>query len=459
MESSQVNSATHTVVVKKCLTLAFNCVVFLSAFLKLPLDELARLGVDVNQQYIAGTDAAASLRQAWTQRQAELKLVMDRQLKAADFMGDLAGHFVNSSVPDEDLLIHLEDLDQLLADIDNARDFHTIGKWPALSSLLPGLTHRSVAVQSKAVQCIGTAVKNDYDFQLWVLEVAGGQEAGGENRSVLEVLTAALHEATLRVSSADGRSAPQKEKDDLDELLRRVLYALSAASRGNLDVQSALSATTTSTETSGSGSGSAARPSFVDQLKICVESPELSVGVKRKCWHIVSDLLDEMVYIRHDVADEYAATKTLQEVAGGEGGGADVSAAELAESVLQILKTLRPMGLSFVTPGYEWLLLAEEVAGQIASTCTLGEVADKVEVQVQVEGDQQQSCVLRTGPQVRDVFAHVVKVKTVLRNEYGDELVVSSDSEALSRLRAVEGRYRAAVREFQDHPLMQDTLY
>ena len=39
----------------------------------------------------------------------------------------------------------------------------------------------------------------------------------------------------------------------------------------------------------------------------------------------------------------------------------------LAESVLQILNSLRPMGMSFVSPGYEWLLLAEEVAGEIAS--------------------------------------------------------------------------------------------
>jgi flagellar hook-basal body complex protein FliE len=422
-----------------------------TAFLKLPSDELSRLGVDVSREYIAGTEDADILRAAWSRRQAELKELMDKQLKAADYMGELAGHLVNSSVSDEDLLIHLDDLEQLLSDIDNARDFHTIGKWPVLTSLLPGLTQRSKAVQAKAVHCIGTAVKNDYDFQLWVLEAAGGQAEDTESKSVVEILSSAMNEVSQEISTAATLS--DEAKVELDELLRRILYAISAAARGNLDVQAALSPPKEADVVSSSYN----LPSLVDQLKSCVESPKLSVGVKRKCWHMVADLLDEMVYIRHDVANEYAAMQKAQAAATGD----EISEDGLTESIVQILNTLHPIGMNFVTPNYEWLLLAEEVAGQIASTCKL-----------EAEGRQvnaEESCVIRTNSQLRDIFAHVVKVKTVLRNEHGikldsaaDELDHSNDGndiDQLTKLRKIAGKHREEVQMFLDHPLMQDQLY
>eukprot|EP00603_Paraphysomonas_imperforata_P001698 CAMPEP_0114441484 /NCGR_PEP_ID=MMETSP0103-20121206/16399_1 /TAXON_ID=37642 ORGANISM="Paraphysomonas imperforata, Strain PA2" /NCGR_SAMPLE_ID=MMETSP0103 /ASSEMBLY_ACC=CAM_ASM_000201 /LENGTH=498 /DNA_ID=CAMNT_0001612601 /DNA_START=56 /DNA_END=1552 /DNA_ORIENTATION=+ len=433
-----------------------------SAFLKLPSEELARLGVDVHHSYVAGTEEAVALQAAWAQRQIELKEMMEKQLKAADFMSELAGYLVNASVPDEEALDHLDNLEHLLADIDNARDFHNIGKWSALTSLLPGLTQRSIAVQTKALHCIGTAVKNDYDFQLWVLEAAGGQPAG-EEKLVVEILSAALSDVSRQMTS----TTLSEVKIELDGLLRRILYALTSAARGNLDVQAALSAVP-------EGAEAPSHISFVDQLKECVDSPKLSVGVKRKCWHIVSDLLDEMVYIRHDVAHEYAAMQREQTVA----AGGEVSEDALADKILQILNSLQPMGMSFVRDDYQWLLRAEEVAGQIASSCQqsassgnkespqdscIGRMSPEVRdifTQSASSGDKespQDSCIGRMSPEVRDIFTHVIKVRSVLRSEYGSAL--DGDDDRLTALRSTVQKHAQDVQTFLEHPLMQDKLY
>lgn len=452
------------------------------AFLKLPSEELDRLGVDLHHTYVAGTPEASALQVAWTQRQKELKEMMDKQLKAADHMKTLAGHLVNSSVSDEEIALYLDELEQLLADIDNARDFHTIGGWPALTSLLPGVTGtgsaRPLSVQTKAVHCIGTAVKNDYDFQLWVLEKAGIQateEAGeGESskeRTVLDLLLSALHNTSQRIITTADLSPVLKT--ELDELQRRLLYALSAAIRGNLDVQTAVSPPSPyegeeqSEQGQRKGEGSSTeRPSFANMLKSCVNAPELSVGVQRKCWHMVADLLDEMMYIRHDVVQEYTAMQEQQ----GELVGESQSHSIMSGKVLEILKTLRPMGMIFATPNnFEWVVLASEVAAKIASTCVIGE-----EVTPSPDEEGEESCVLRTSPQVRDIFAHVVKIKAVLLKEFDLDVMdhgkvalneVSSDGDGeigsaqLTKLRMLEEQFGSKVKLFSNHPLMQDKLY
>lgn len=401
------------------------------------MEELSRLGVDANHEYVAGSAEADSLRAAWTHRQEELQEVMSKQLKAADYMADIAKRLVNSSVSDDDVIVHLTDLEQLVADIDNARDFHTVGGWPLLTSLLPGLTQRSELVQAKVVHCIGTAIKNDYDFQLWVLETAGGQEEGRES-SVLDLLVTALDNVSQRAVTAHEQ---ERGQGDSDELQRRLLYAISAALRGNLDVQAALSALAGS---------EGATPSFMSVLKSCVLSPQQSVGVRRKCWHIVSDLLDEMVYIRHDVVGEYAARQQL----GGEGEQGDVEAAQ-AESVLDILRSLRPMGMLFVPMEEGWLLLAEHVAAEIASSCSLHGEQQQV-----TKGQLPDACVLRTSPPVRDIFTHAVKIRSVLRSEYGDDLKKASlGGEQWEQLQKVQAEFGSQVDEFLNHPLMKDELY
>lgn len=478
---------------------------------------MTRLGVDIHHEYVAGTPEAKDLQLAWTQRQIELKEMMDKQLKAADYMTTLAGKLVNSSASDDEVVFHLQELEQLLSDIDNARDFHTIGGWPALTSLLPGAhkrpesetggggQDRSLAVQTMAAHCIGTAVKNDYDFQLWVLEEAGGGEVKREEdkdregevevtrggRTVLDLLLSALHETchriiTMTADAEDGVSGTRtgsetetgtgegiglktKELDELDGMQRRLLYALSAAVRGNLDVQAAVSPPSPSEGGEGEKEMSGrSHPPFVNLLKTCVEEPALSVGVKRKCWHIVSDLLDEMVYIRHDVAQEYASMQQQQEQM------AEVEVTGQGVDILDILKSLRPMGMMFVTPHHDWLLLAAEVVAEIASTCTLTGEGERARGGGAGGGKvaSTEECILRTSPQVRDIFAHAVKIKATLLTEFNLDLQAASDgpdssvgsdvwrsSVQLTKLKRLEEQHSAEVELFLKHPLMQDKLY
>ena len=408
----------------------------MSAFLKLPSDEVSRLGVNLDQDFVAGTIEAEELQTAWLQRQKELKEMMEKQLKAADHMKTLANYMLNSSTSNEDLEFYLGELEQLVSDIDNARDFHSIGGWPALTSLLPGVTQRPVSVQSKAVHCIGTAIKNDYDFQLWVLEGAGGQADGS---TVLDILLFALRDVNIRAISGE---ANDDNKLEIDTLQRRILYAIAAAARGNMDVQSQL---TPEIEIESS------RPSFLKLLMSCIETPELSVGVKRKCWHIVADLLDEMVYIRHDIAQEYKAMQMNHD------GNAD----DLRiESILEVLGSLRPLGMNFVSPDYEWLLLAQEVAAKISAPCASSGNSNN---------EFFDECIKRTDSQARDILAHAVKVRTILRAEYGERLLNdmqafgdSTEAEKIVRLnkfKTIEEKHGADIDAFMKHPLMQDKLY
>ena len=66
----------------------------------------------------------------------------------------------------------LEQLESLVEDIDNARDFKTIGGFGDIVSALINPESERVLPRGKglAASVIGNAVKSDYDFQLWVLE-------------------------------------------------------------------------------------------------------------------------------------------------------------------------------------------------------------------------------------------------------------------------------------------------
>ena len=129
----------------------------LRAFQRLPAPELARLDVDdITTPVESGTMRAERLKKAWTQRQAELKNAVDSMVKPAAFMADIAAKLRDSryyvkpsgdgNTEDGDnngqdlekrkVLSLLRELEALVDDVDNARDFHTIGGWPVLVELL-----------------------------------------------------------------------------------------------------------------------------------------------------------------------------------------------------------------------------------------------------------------------------------------------------------------------------------
>ena len=67
------------------------------------------------------------------------------------------------------MLDALDGLEDHLSDMDMARDFHdALGGWPSLTNLL--LPTQSLKVRAAAALVMGTAVKNQDEFQGWILE-------------------------------------------------------------------------------------------------------------------------------------------------------------------------------------------------------------------------------------------------------------------------------------------------
>ena len=108
----------------------------IKAFRRLPNQELERLEIDLDQPILENTKESEVLLQAWKQRQLELKEAMKTILQPAEYMGNLTKQLNNTesditlSTSDKEYL--LSELVSLLDDVDNARDFHTIGAWPTL---------------------------------------------------------------------------------------------------------------------------------------------------------------------------------------------------------------------------------------------------------------------------------------------------------------------------------------
>ena len=354
------------------------------AFQRLPEPELARLGVDITGDKIeSGSERATRLREAWVKRQAELKNAVDSMVKPAEFMAEIAaklrdtqyhmssGTTGNPPVPpmgaeaEAGVVSSLRELEGLVDDVDNARDFHTIGGWPILVGMLE--PHHSTSVQAAAAWAIGTAVKNSYDYQLWALESrqshpiqlsvkqqqqpatgdvnTKGETVGGTGADLhgqltcLEKLVSLLYNVGTATDTGSRATAQQE-----DELQRRVLYAISSAIRGNTDVQEAVVAighdrvypSGSTGTTAGTGTGTASI--FLDYLALAASastqgtaaglsnnrttttatptttatttdatgtSPAprpVSAEIVRKVWAIVADMLEERAYIKGELA-------------------------------------------------------------------------------------------------------------------------------------------------------------
>jgi hypothetical protein len=94
---------------------------------------------------------------------------MKNVLKPAEFMGNILkklnnnndeNNLISSAATTKDKIEALKELESLLCDIDNARDFHTIGGWPILLSLLS--TEQPIEIKTLVAWCIGSAIKNRF---------------------------------------------------------------------------------------------------------------------------------------------------------------------------------------------------------------------------------------------------------------------------------------------------------
>eukprot|EP01041_Mallomonas_annulata_P010983 gene10983-22947_t len=241
----------------------------LRTFKKLPAPEISRMGVDIEQPIQDGTKAAEALRKAWRQRQIELKEATEAMVKPVEFMANLTATLQN--IIDEDTATSaLIDLESFLTDVDNAGDFHTIGGWPILTKLLEA--SNSDNLRMRAAWIMGTAVKNNYDYQLWFLESTNTTNTsnGSSNSTCVELLVAMLNSTH-------------------EDCKRKALYAISSAARGNTDIQQVLLQTP-----------------FLQYIHyiLSYDPNFVSYEIRRKIWAFISDMLEESYYIRHDLIQE-----------------------------------------------------------------------------------------------------------------------------------------------------------
>lgn len=142
----------------------------LAALESIPEDERQGLGLDV--EFLRSKPLAerlVKLEELWTVRQQELREAYDAMPKVDELLTKRIEVLQDASATDDAVIVALADLEDLLSDIDMARDFHTVGGFPTLTSMLRDPQPESV--REMAAWVIGTAVKNEPAHQLWVLEV------------------------------------------------------------------------------------------------------------------------------------------------------------------------------------------------------------------------------------------------------------------------------------------------
>lgn len=166
-----------------------------------------------------------------------------------------------------DVLGALRDLELQLTDVDMARDFHTLGGWPVLLSLLDDGVHRAPsrdgdidgtittklakidAIQSIAAVCAGTAASNVGEFRLWAMEdvgaflreVAPSSSSSTERVTVVSLLVDALAADLKRRAPPPGDTMStgpaSKPTNSRLTFKLRAAYALGALLRGNPSAQ------------------------------------------------------------------------------------------------------------------------------------------------------------------------------------------------------------------------------
>jgi len=205
------------------------------------------------------------MAEIWEKRQAELKeaqeqlldvpeLLKDRMRGMKEYLKDPLGQLNSFNLEDEDtdeeegiitnILSLLKDLEYQLTDLDNARDFHTMGGWELLVTFLSEEAHvqntttTSIStlpqpmkdkirfLQSYAAWTIGTAVKNTEEFFPYAIEPV--KLKGGKTTTTT---TTAL-DMMLDVFCKEYDEEEKKTKS-VRTLQAKSIYAIGSLLRGN----------------------------------------------------------------------------------------------------------------------------------------------------------------------------------------------------------------------------------
>lgn len=226
----------------------------------LPGDEIGRMGgLPVHPGNITTVGEREEfervVRERWAFRQAVLKEMEEEYMAdAPDLLRDriksmerylespsegLKRLLDGSAEGVDDIVWVLDDLEYQLMDIDMARDFHTMGGWPALASLITDSVHaietstdeytRQLVwkIQGLASSTIGSAVRNVEEFHPWALETF--DVGGTDEKKKTNVLSVLVHDLESYATS----SQPWQEDDALIKKIYKQLNALGALLRGN----------------------------------------------------------------------------------------------------------------------------------------------------------------------------------------------------------------------------------
>lgn len=293
----------------------------LEAYRRLPASEIVRLGLDPKERVSAGSPEAELLFQTWQKRVEEIRAVMNSVAKPVTIMEDIIliikekSSTFGGDVTAEDtavaaaaILPALAELESLVSDVDNAKDFHTIGGWVILSSLLSARYPNEI--RAAAAWAVGTAVKNSYDYQLWAIEpfedmyqLGSEISANGDlipvsahyNASTLQYLTDILLDDSIEMGLP---------------LRLKALYAFAAAVRGNPDVQ---------------GAAMAEEISLLQTLQrqLYFATPILNItrdnqaDITRfvlKVWGLLHDLVEERRYLHVELAHSDVTNELRQQM-------------------------------------------------------------------------------------------------------------------------------------------------
>jgi hypothetical protein len=360
------------------------------AFHRLPGQEVERFGLDLDRPVQAGTPEAEQLFDAWKLRQAELKEAMKTILQPAEHMANLTrtlngtapravaeeavdvGGAVSTTEParaldaNEQVYI-LKQLESLLDDVDNARDFHTIGAWPTLLSFLRP-EHPS-AVRAAAAWAVGTAVKNTYDYQLWVLESLPAVASAEGGDAVAPSTVTALEQLVHLLATPAGV--------ENFEVQKRALYALSAAMRGNVDVQAAALRVL---------SADGAAVLYLQHLRSLTElGTGLPAEVQRKVWASAADLLEERAFIHKELSAEVQRAQQRRALALN-GSDADAQADDVAamdaESAVLALQAMPMLGDALVSA--QWLQAASKAGTELARSLLVAQTGRGTDASAEV---------------------------------------------------------------------------
>lgn len=275
------------------------------AFQRLPQAELEHIGINLDVSRVHESSYASLLKEAWVRRQADIKRAMDAMVKPAEHMTKIVEVLKEVDSSADAVTDALRELESFVTDVDNARDFHQLivdnsSAWKTLGEKLYEWNNKEHRMY--AAWIFGTAVKNDYDYQLWTLETAPGRHP-----TRLDEQSQSIQIIHLLVSLLAEEVGPSN-----DELHRRALYAISSAIRGNPDVQEAIALPPNDANSIAPNP----TPAFLDHLHRLSTSNLTTIETRRKIWNLVADMLEERYYTRVEMleAEEGLPAEVLAQI-------------------------------------------------------------------------------------------------------------------------------------------------